>query len=92
MKKIAENDELEVIEFKSNKKDILKIYLIKNAKLKHKKTGKIYFQSDYIKIVDRKNNFRIVDKEQGLDITRIFKDFELIQEPDTEIITMYDGR
>ncbi len=71
MKKIVSNEKVDIIEYKQDKKDIIKISLYKNAMIKDTTDDTKYLNSDFLKITDRKGNTRVLDLTNGLDITNM---------------------
>jgi hypothetical protein len=71
MKKIVSNEKVDIIEYKQDKKDIVKISLYKNAMIKDTTDDTKYLNSDFLKITDRKGNTRVLDLTNGLDITNM---------------------
>lgn len=84
MKKIFSNKEIEVMEFNNSRKDIVRVSIVKKAVIKNKKSGKTYFNSNFMIIKNRKGDIRVIDLEQEIDITSIFKDFELVYKDNTK--------
>ena len=79
MKKVFSNKEIDVLEINNTKKDIIRVSIVKKATIKNKKTGETYFNSNFMLIMNRKGDTRVLDLKQGVDITNIFKkDFKLI--------------
>lgn len=79
MKKVFSNKDVDVLEINNTKKDIIRVSIVKKATIKSKKTGETYFNSNFMLIMNRKGDTRVLDLKQGVDITSIFKkDFKLI--------------
>lgn len=79
MKKVFSNKDVDVLEINNTKKDIIRVSIVKKATIKNKKTGETYFNSNFMLIMNRKGDTRVLDLKQGVDITSIFKkDFKLI--------------
>lgn len=86
MKKVFSNKEVDILEINNNKKDIIRVSIVKKATIKNKKTGKTYFNSNFMLIMNRKGDTRVLDLKQGVDITSIFKkDFKLVYK-DEEVL------
>ena len=86
MKKVFKNNKIEVLEINNNKKDILRVSIVKNAKIMDKRTEETYFNSNFMLITNRKGDTRVLDLEQNIDITSIFKkDFKLVYK-DEEVL------
>lgn len=83
MKKIMENKEMDVFEAKASKQDIERIILIEHAKIRNKKTKKEYFNSRFLKIINRKRDIRILDLDAGSDITNMLNELELVYDKNT---------
>ena len=92
MKKIIDNKEADIFELKAKKDDIIEIILIENAKIVDKKTQKEYFNSNFMLIRNRKNVFRILDLDSNIDITNIFKRFELVYSKKTTEKVVFRGQ
>ena len=92
MKKIIDNKEADIFELKAKKDDIIEIILIENAKIVDKKTEKEYFNSNFMLIRNRKNVFRILDLDSNIDITNIFKRFELVYNKKTTESVVFRGQ
>lgn len=84
MKKIFSNKEIDVLEINNNKKDIVKVSIVKKAAIKNKTTGETYFNGNFMIIKNRKGNTRVIDLEQEIDITSILKKFELVYKDNTK--------
>lgn len=78
MKIVANNEKIDIIEQKIDKKDIVSIVLIENATIKDKKTGQEYFNGTFLKITNRKGNIRVLDLKQNIDITNMLKRLEVV--------------
>lgn len=93
MKKIFSNNEIDAIEINNSKKDIVKVSIVKKATIKNRKTDETYFNSNFMVIMNRKGDTRVLDLKQDIDITSIFKkDFKLVYK-DEEVLystTMLD--
>lgn len=92
MKKVIDNNEVDVFEVKTDKKDIMEIILIENAKIVDTKTQKEYFNSNFMIIRNRKNVMRILDLDSNIDITNIFKRFELVYSKKTTESVVFRGQ
>ena len=92
MKKVIDNKEVDVFEVKTDKKDIMEIILIENAKIVDTKTQKEYFNSNFMIIRNRKNVMRILDLDSNIDITNIFKRFELVYNKKTTESVVFRGQ
>ena len=92
MKKVIDNKEADIFELKAKKDDIIEIILIENAKIVDKKTEKEYFNSNFMLIRNRKNVFRILDLDSNIDITNIFKRFELVYSKKTTEKVVFRGQ
>ena len=93
MKKIFSNNEIDAIEINNSKKDIVKVSIVKKATIKNRKTDETYFNSNFMVIMNRKGDTRVLDLKQGIDITSIFKkDFKLVYKDEEVLysITMLD--
>ena len=73
MKIVEKNKNIDIIEAKIDKKDIVSIILIENAAIKDTKTGQEYFNGTFLKITNRKGNIRVLDLKQNIDITNMLK-------------------
>ena len=78
MKIVENNEKIDIIEQKIDKKDIVSIILIENAAIKDKKTGQKYFNGTFLKIKNRKGNIRVLDLKQNIDITNMLKRLEIV--------------
>ena len=78
MKKVLDNEQCDIFEFNSSKHDIVEIVLIEKAKIKDIKTEKEYFNDTFLLITNRKGVTRILDLKSHIDITNLFKNFEII--------------
>ena len=92
MKKVIDNKEVDVFEVKADKKDIIEIILVENAKIVDIKTKKEYFNSNFMIIRNRKNVMRILDLDSSIDITNIFKRFELVYSKKTTEKVVFRGQ
>ena len=92
MKKIISNEKIDVIEYKTDKKDIMNITLIEKAIIKDKKEDTKYLNSTFLKITDRKGNARVLDLINGIDITNMLKELEIVYNNKTTETTMFEGR
>ena len=81
-----------MIKVKTDKKDIMEIILIENAKIVDTKTQKEYFNSNFMIIRNRKNVMRILDLDSNIDITNIFKRFELVYNKKTTESVVFRGQ
>ena len=93
MKKIFSNNEIDAIEINNSKKDIVKVSIVKKVTIKNRKTDETYFNSNFMVIMNRKGDTRVLDLKQGIDITSIFKkDFKLVYKDEEVLysITMLD--
>lgn len=94
MKKIVSNEKVDIIEYKQDKKDIIKISLYKNAMIKDTTDDTKYLNSDFLKITDRKGNTRVLDLTNGLDITNMIGknklEFRIVDK--TTITPLFIGR
>lgn len=78
MKIVENNENIDIIEQKIDKKDIVSIVLIENATIKDKKTNIEYFNGTFLKITNRKGNIRVLDLKQNIDITNMLKRLEVV--------------
>ena len=78
MKKVIDNDKIDIFEFNSSKKDIINIILLENVKLRDIKTKKEYFNDTFLLITNRKGETRTLDLKAHIDITDIFNNFEVV--------------
>lgn len=78
MKIVENNENIDIIEAKIDKKDIVSIILIENATIKDTKTGQEYFNGTFLKITNRKGNIRVLDLKQNIDITNMLKRLEVV--------------
>lgn len=78
MKIVENNENIDIIEAKIDKKDIVSIILIENAAIKDKRTGQEYFNGTFLKITNRKGNIRVLDLKQNIDITNMLKRLEVV--------------
>lgn len=78
MKIVENNENIDIIEAKIDKKDIVSIILIENAAIKDKKTGQEYFNATFLKITNRKGNIRVLDLKQNIDITNMLTRLEVV--------------
>lgn len=90
MKKVANNEKVDIIEAKKSKKDIVCITLIENATIKDTKTGQEYLNGSFLKITNRKGNTRILDLISNIDITNI-KGLEIVHNKKTTETDMFTG-
>lgn len=90
MKKVANNEKIDIIEAKKDKKDIVCITLIENATIKDTKTGQEYFNGTFLKITNRKGETRTLDLISAIDITNI-KGLEIIYNKKTSETDMFTG-
>jgi hypothetical protein len=86
--KIVEN--IDIIEAKKDKKDIVCITLIENATIKDTKTGQEYLNGSFLKITNRKGETRILDLISNIDITNI-KGLEIVHNKKTTETDMFTG-
>lgn len=89
MKRVANNEKVDIIEAKKDKKDIVSIVLIENATIKDTKTGQEYFNGTFLKITNRKGNIRVLDLKQNIDITNMLKRLEIIYNKKTTETDMF---
>lgn len=89
MKKVANNEKVDIIEAKKDKKDIVSIVLIENAAIKDTKTGQEYMNSTFLKITNRKGDIRVLDLVSALDITNMLKRLEIIYNKKTTETDMF---
>lgn len=86
MKKVFSNKEVDMLEINNSKKDIIRVSIVKKATIKNEKTDETYFNSNFMLIMNRKGDVRVLDLKQGVDITSIFKkEFKLVYK-DEEIL------
>ena len=78
MKIVENNENIDIIEAKIDKKDIVSIVLIENATIKDTKTGQKYFNGTFLKITNRKGDIRVLDLKQNIDITNMLKRLEVV--------------
>lgn len=78
MKKVLDNEMLDIFEYNTSKKDIIEIILIEKARIVDKNTNKEYFNDTFLKITNRKGETRVLDLVAHIDITEIFDNFEII--------------
>lgn len=78
MKIVENNENIDIIEAKIDKKDIVSIILIENATIKDTKTGQEYFNGTFLKITNRKGDIRVLDLKQNIDITNMLKRLEVV--------------
>jgi len=78
MKIVENNENIDIIEAKIDKKDIVSIVLIESAAIKDTKTGQEYFNGTFLKITNRKGNIRVLDLKQNIDITNMLKRLEVV--------------
>ena len=78
MKIVENNKNIDIIEAKIDKKDIVSIILIENATIKDTKTGQEYFNGTFFKITNRKGNIRVLDLKQNIDITNMLTRLEIV--------------
>lgn len=78
MKIVENNENIDIIEAKIDKKDIVSIILIENAAIKDTKTNIEYFNGTFLKITNRKGNIRVLDLKQNIDITNMLKRLEVV--------------
>ena len=90
MKKVANNEKIDIIEAKKDKKDIVCITLIENATIKDTKTGQEYFNGTFLKITNRKGETRTLDLISAIDITNI-KGLEIVHNKKTTETDMFKG-
>jgi hypothetical protein len=88
MKKVANNEKVDIIEAKKDKKDIISIVLIENATIKDTKTGQEYFNGTFLKITNRKGETRTLDLMSAIDITNI-KGLEIVYSKKTTETDMF---
>jgi hypothetical protein len=89
MKIVENNKNIDIIEAKIDKKDIVSIILIENAAIKDTKTGQEYFNGTFLKITNRKGNTRVLDLKQNIDITNMLKRLEIIYNKKTTETDMF---
>lgn len=92
MKRVLNNDVMEIIEYKQDKKDIVNIVLMENAVIKDNKDDNKALKSTFLKITDRKGNTRVLDLINGIDITNMLKELEIISIKKTKETTMFIGK
>lgn len=78
MKKVLDNKEMDIFEYKTSKYDIVEIILLENVKMKDIKTEREYFNDTFLLITNRKGVTRVLDLKSHIDITDIFKNFEIV--------------
>ena len=91
MKKVIDNENVDIFEVKTDKKDIMKIVLIENATIKDKKGNREYMNSTFLKITNRKGDTRVLDLCSNLDITNLLKDLEIVYNKKTTETDMFVG-
>lgn len=91
MKKVIDNENVDIFEVKTDKKDIMKIVLIENATIKDKKGNREYMNSTFLKITNRKGDTRVLDLCSNLDITNLLKDLEIVYSKKTTETDMFVG-
>lgn len=89
MKIVENNENIDIIEAKIDKKDIVSIILIENAAIKDKKTNIEYFNGTFLKITNRKGDIRVLDLKQNIDITNMLKRLEIIYNKKTTETDMF---
>lgn len=89
MKIVENNENIDIIEAKIDKKDIVSIVLIENATIKDKKTGQEYMNSAFLKITNRKGDTRVLDLVSALDITNMLKRLEIVYSKKTTETDMF---
>ena len=89
MKIVENNENIDIIEAKIDKKDIVSIILIENATIKDKKTNIEYFNGTFLKITNRKGNTSVLDLKQNIDITNMLKRLEIIYNKKTTETDMF---
>jgi hypothetical protein len=89
MKIVENNEKIDIIEQKIDKKDIVSIILIENATIKDKKTGQEYMNSTFLKITNRKGDTRVLDLVSAIDITNMLKRLEIIYNKKTTETDMF---
>ena len=89
MKIVENNEKIDIIEQKIDKKDIVSIILIENAAIKDKKTGQEYMNSTFLKITNRKGDTRVLDLVSAIDITNMLKRLEIIYNKKTTETDMF---
>lgn len=78
MKKILDNEKVDIYEYKTSNIDIVEIILLENVKMKDIKTGKEYFNDTFLLITNRKGVTRVLDLISHIDITNMFSNFEIV--------------
>lgn len=78
MKKVLDNEKIDVFEYKTSKYDIVEIVLLENVKMKDIKTEREYFNDTFLLITNRKGVTRVLDLKSHIDITDICKNFEIV--------------
>lgn len=89
MKIVENNENIDIIEQKIDKKDIVSIVLIENAAIKDKKTNIEYANSTFLKITNRKGDTRVLDLMSAIDITNMLKRLEIIYNKKTTETDMF---
>lgn len=92
MKKVVNNDLVDIFEFNATNKDIVNITLIEKARIVHKDTQKEYLNGTFLQITNRKGDTRILDLVAHADITEIFKNFEIQETKKTKIKPIFIGQ
>ena len=78
MKKVLDNEKVDIFEYNTSKNDIVEIILLENVKMKDRKTEREYFNDTFLLITNRKGVTRVLDLVSHIDITDIFKNFEIV--------------
>ena len=89
MKIVENNENIDIIEAKIDKKDIVSIILIENATINDTNTDQEYFNGTFLKITNRKGNTRVLDLKQNIDITNMLKRLEIIYNKKTTETDMF---
>lgn len=92
MKRIVNNDVMEIIECKTDKNDITNIVLVENAVIKDTKDDNKALKSTFLKITNRKGETRVLDLVNGIDITNMLKELEIINIKKTRETDMFIGK
>lgn len=93
MKKIANNEEMDIFEVATTKYDIMEIILIENATIKDRKTEQEYIgNSTFLKIKNRKGDIRVLDLISHIDITNMLDKLELLYNKKTKEKPIFIGQ
>lgn len=92
MKKVLNNNKVDIFELNTDKNDIMEIILVENAKIMCKEDNKEYSNSHFLKITNRKGDTRVLDLVANIDITNVFDKLEILYSKKTKEKPIFIGQ